>query len=83
MKGGIGWKLITLAHDRDPWKFYLMLLSREIDIKLCQIYTKINIYAILYKSSGFKKDQIQQICNQSENDDIPEKANCKLGLLQF
>jgi len=21
--------------------------------------------------------------NQSENDDIPEKANCKLGLLQF
>ena len=34
-KGGIGWKLITLALDRDPWKFYLMFLSREIDIKLC------------------------------------------------
>ena len=29
------------------------------------------------------KDQIQQISNQSENDDIPEKANCNLGLLQF
>ena len=30
-----GWKLITLALDRDPWKLYLMRLSREIDIKLC------------------------------------------------
>ena len=29
--------------------------SREIDLQLCQIYTKINIYTILYKSSGFKK----------------------------
>ena len=28
-------------------------------------------------------DQIQQISNQSENDDIPEKANYYLGLLQF
>jgi len=27
MKGGIGWKLITLALDRDPWKFYMMFLS--------------------------------------------------------
>ena len=34
----------TLALDRDPWKLYLMFLSREIDIKLCQIYTKIHIY---------------------------------------
>ena len=80
MKGGIGWKLITLAFDRDLWKLYLMFLSREIDLQLCQIYTKINIYTILYKSS---KDQIQQICNQSENDDIPEKVNCNLSLLQF
>jgi len=31
-------------------KHYLMFLSREIDIKLCQIYTKIYIYAISYKS---------------------------------
>ena len=52
MKGGIGWKLITLALDRDPWKLYLMFLSREIDLQLGQIY---NIYTILYKSSGFKK----------------------------
>ena len=60
-----------------------MFLSPETDLQLCQIYTKINIYTILYKSSGFLKDQIQQICNQSENDDSPEKANCNLGLLQF
>ena len=44
MKGGIGWKLITLAHDHDPWKLYLMFLSQETDLQLCQIYTKINIY---------------------------------------
>jgi len=55
MKGGIGWKLIILALDRDPWKLYLMFLSRETDLQLCKIYTKINIYTILYISSGFKK----------------------------
>jgi len=54
MKGGIGWKLITLALDSDPWKLHMMFLSREIDIQLCQIYTKINIYTILYKSSEFR-----------------------------
>ena len=54
MKGGIGWKLIALALDRDPWKLYLMFLSREINIQLYQIYTKINIYTILYKIRGFK-----------------------------
>ena len=42
MKGGIGWKLITLALDRDPWKLYLMFLSQETDLQICQIYTKIN-----------------------------------------
>ena len=31
-----------------------MFLSREIDIKLCKIYTKIHIYAILYKSWSIK-----------------------------
>ena len=34
---------------------YLTFLSREIDIKLCQNYTKIYIYEILYKSSRFKQ----------------------------
>ena len=51
-----------------------MFLSREIDIQLCQIYTKTNIYTILYKSESESK---------SENDDIPEKGNCKLGLLLY
>ena len=32
-----------------------MFLSREIDIKLCQIYTKIHIYAILYESCSIKQ----------------------------
>ena len=70
MKGGIGWKLITLALDRDPWKLYLMFLSREIDKQLCHIYMKINVYTILYES--MKIDQIQLISSQSENVDIPE-----------
>ena len=32
-----------------------MFLSREIDIKLCQKYTKMHIYTILYKSNRFKQ----------------------------
>ena len=34
---------------------YLMFLSREIDIKLCQIYAKNYIYKILYKNRRFKQ----------------------------
>ena len=86
MKGGIGWKLITLALDCDPWMFYLMFLSREIDIKLCQFYTKIHIYKIVYRNGGFKvkTDHIQQIRNQSENKDIfLEEANCFLQSLFY
>ena len=49
-----------------------MFLSREIDIKLCQIYTKIHIYAILYKSCNIKQIIFNKR-NQSENDDIPQK----------
>jgi len=33
MKGGIGWYLSISGVDRDPAEFYLMFLSREIDIK--------------------------------------------------
>ena len=32
-----------------------MFLSQEIDIKLCQICTKIHIYAILYESCSIKQ----------------------------
>ena len=55
MKGGIGWKLITLALEGDPWNVYLKFLSREIDIKLCQFYTKIHIYTISCRNSRFKQ----------------------------
>ena len=49
-----------------------MFLSREIDIKLCQIYTKSYIYQISYKIRSIT-DHIQQICNQSENYYIPQE----------
>ena len=55
MKGGIGWNLRTSRVDRDLYKFYLMFLSWEIDIKLCQICTKIFIFDILYKNHRFKQ----------------------------
>ena len=44
---------------------------------------KFVVYESLYKNR--KTDNIQQICNQSQNEDIPdpEKANCILGLLQL
>ena len=53
MKGCEGWN--SSGVERYLSDIYLMFLSREIDIKLCQIYTKIHIYAILYKSCRFKQ----------------------------
>ena len=53
-KGYIGWNLGILGVDRDPYEFYLMFLSREIDIKLCKIDTKIYVNRILYKNRRFK-----------------------------
>ena len=47
-----------------------MFLSREIDIKLCQNYTKTGISQILYKTNTY----IQQLRNQSENDYISKLA---------
>lgn len=35
----IGCNLITLGVNRDLFEFYLMSLSKEIDMKLCQRYT--------------------------------------------
>ena len=46
-----------------------MFLSRGIDIKLCQHYTKTYIYKRWNKIQVFT-DYIQEIRNQSENDDI-------------
>ena len=58
-----------------------MFLSREIDIKLCQNYTKTHIYIQFCIEIVGLTDHIQQICNQSENEDNPEKANCNLDFL--
>ena len=41
MKGGIGWNLRISGVERYLYDIYLMFLSWEIDIKLCQSYTKI------------------------------------------
>ena len=43
MKGGIGWNLRTSGVVRDPWEFYLMFLSWEIDKK-----TVSNLYENVY-----------------------------------
>jgi len=61
LKGGTGWNLRISGVERYLLDIYLMFLSREIDVKLCQIYTKIQYI------------HIQQIRNQSENDDIPQE----------
>ena len=34
MKGGLGWNLKILGVDHDEYYFYLMSLSRQIDISL-------------------------------------------------
>ena len=50
MKGGIGRNLSILGVYRDPWEFFLLFLSRKINIKLCQICKKICI-----QNSRFKR----------------------------
>ena len=50
---------------------YLMLLSREINIKLCPNYTKIHIYTILYESIGLNR--LYSVRKQSKNDYIPQE----------
>ena len=53
MNEGTVWNLRTSGVDRDL--FYLMFLSREIDIKLCQNYTKTYKYKIWYKIQSLKQ----------------------------
>ena len=55
MERDIGGNLSYLGFDQNPCEFYLMFLSQEIEIKLCQIYTKIGIYQILCKIRRFKQ----------------------------
>ena len=55
MKGGIGWNLRISGVKRYIWDIHLMFLSREIDKKLYQNYTKIHIYTILYRNCSIKQ----------------------------
>ena len=41
--------------DRDLYEFYLMYPYREIDIKLCQIYTKTHMYVIWYLNQSLNR----------------------------
>ena len=55
MKWGIWWHMRISGVKRYIEDIYLMFLSREIDITLCQNYTKMFIYQILYKSCSIKQ----------------------------
>jgi len=63
MKGGIGWNLSILGVDRNPQEFYLMFLSREIDIKLYVNWHKGSRYSMTYRSKLDKKGVIMNISN--------------------
>ena len=71
-----------LGVDRDRWEFYLMFLSREIEIKLCEIYTKIYIYTILYKNSRFKRIIFSKYITNLETTISPRSLR-NLGLFLF
>ena len=70
----------SLGFDRDPCKFYMVFLSREIDIKLCQVYTKIDPYKILYKNSRFKRIIFSKYTTNL-NTTISQRSLRNLGLL--
>ena len=53
MTGGIWWNLRSSCLERYILDIHLMFLSREIDIKLCQNYTKTYMY--LYNSCSIKQ----------------------------
>ena len=55
MKWDLDWNLRNSGVDWDLYEFYLIFLSREIDIKLCQNYTKMYICKILYKIRSVKQ----------------------------
>ena len=83
MKGGIGWKLITIAlsfatHESYMWCSYLMKLIYNF----VKFIRKLIYLQFCIKVMGLKRSNSANM-HQSENDDIPEKANCNLGLPQF
>ena len=51
-----------------------MFLCREIDVRQCQIYTKMYKYKIVFKIRRFKQIIFSKYArNKSENDDILEE----------
>ena len=65
-----GWNLSYLGADRNPCEFYLIFLSKEIGIKLCQLYTKLVYTKCCIKIAGLNRSYSG---NQSENEEIPEE----------
>ena len=61
--------LNTLRVNCHLFEFYLMFLSQEIDLKLCQCFTKTDIYEMCYSNQSLK-----QICNKSDNKDSLEES---------
>ena len=72
--------LSILGVDWDPSEFYMMFLSRELDINLCQIETKIYIYKILYKNRRFKQVKFSKYTTNLEKN-ISQRSLKNLGFL--
>ena len=73
--------LITLALDRDSWKFSDGLVSWLIN-NCVKVIRKLIYIQFCIEMVGLNRS-FQQIRNQSENKDMPEKPNCNLDFLQF
>ena len=74
MKGGVDW---NLGVEQDPWKFYLMFLFREIDIKQCQRNWEIAT------SSNFLISIYLQRLNSNNNRSKPKFSWAPLGYRRF
>ena len=73
--------LITLALDRDSWKFSDGLVSWLIN-NCVKVIRKLIYIQFCIEMVGLNRS-FQQIRNQSENKDMPEKPNCNLDFLQL
>ena len=82
MKGDIDWKQNILGVDRDQWEFYLIFFSWEIDIKRCQIYTKMIYIKFCIKNSGFKRIIFSKYTTNPKTT-ISQRSLRNLGLLLF
>ena len=74
MTGGIGWNLRISGVERYKYNIYLMFLSQEIDIKLCQNYTKTHICIM---SPVLSPMAVQYYCHMSLSVSR-DRLNCHL-----